>query len=125
MTTARPDMPKVLKCLLSQDQETSRWNGHCLNFDIVTSGRDEEAAWSNLKLVVRHHIEECFEKFPDGLRNTASPDKWTIFNLLAEKNGMKRSDKIHLNLVVPEDEDLWIEAIDLKVKCGQTQTANV
>jgi predicted RNase H-like HicB family nuclease len=108
MNTVVTAMPKKFSCLLSPDMETGRWNGHCLDFDIATSGKDEESAWQNLKLIVRYHIEDCFEKWPEGLSRTASQDRWKRFEFLRAKGGMFRQDKIHLNLVTPTEDDLWI-----------------
>jgi hypothetical protein len=130
MSTVAPTIPEVLSCILSPDPETGRWNGHCLDFDIATSGKDEEIAWNNLKLIVRHHIEECWERWPEGLQiRTASQERWKRFELLKKNQKMARQDKLHLNLVKPHEheEDFWIQALEFPKDdgCGKTQSFNM
>lgn len=135
--TSNVHIPKVLSCLLTPDEETGRWNGHCLDFDIVTSGLNEDAAWANLKAVVKNHVEECFVKWPKGLEHTASQDRWKCFQNLTEqeKQNPFRQEKIHFNLPEPSESDyervndeLWIKGLQFLPKgifWGHAATASV
>ena len=100
--TSEVHIPKILSCLLTLDKETGRWNGHCLDFDIVTSGVDEDEAWQNLKAVVRLHVEECFNKWPDGLKRTASQERWNCFrgNARDQVNDADKRFSCRLTIIV-------------------------
>lgn len=119
-------IPSVLSCLLAKDAETGRWLGHCLDFDIVTSGLDQDKAWQNLKEVVRLHVEQCFTNWPLGLSRGASQETWKILNDLVDPSKPFRQEKIHLNLVAPTQEDQWMKAFALEgVECGKTEGAAI
>jgi len=108
-------IPEVLRCLLTRDVETGRWIGHCLDFDIVTSGRDPEIAWMNLKAVVRAHVESCFTHWQKGLTFKASDEDIAIFEAL-KKHQRFRSDKIEFKLLAPKNAELhplWMEGMEL------------
>lgn len=81
-----PDLiPDVLRCLLQVDPETRRWNGHCLDLDLATSGKDAEEAWKNLRAVVRLHVEHCFTNWQQGLKFRANDDEIAVFEALKTK----------------------------------------
>jgi hypothetical protein len=107
--------PDVLRCLLTPDQETGRWNGHCLDLDVATSGKDADQAWHNLRAIVRLHVEHCFTNWQDGLKFRASDEEVATFEALKTKHRV-RSEKITFNLVPPqkfeEPPPLWIEAVE-------------
>lgn len=108
-------IPDTLRCLLTLDRETERWNGHCLDLDIVTSGKDAEQAWQNLRAVVRLHVEHCFTNWQEGLKFRASGEEISVFDALSAKHPMRR-EKITFNLVPPQKAEepppLWIEAVE-------------
>jgi len=107
-------LPDVLSCLLTFDAESRRWNGHCLDFDIVTSGLNQDAAWSNLKDVVRLHVEQCFTNWRPGLNREATQDHWTMFRVLSSVNRPFRQDRIEFDLVEPAGDDIhgvWLKAL--------------
>jgi hypothetical protein len=116
-------VPSVLRCLLQLDTESKRWNGHCLDLDLATSGKDPDQAWQNLRAVVRLHVEHCFTHWQDGLRFKAEPEEIAVFEAL-RKHQHIRSEKITFNLVPPQTQEelppLWIEAaqMDEGVECG-------
>ena len=39
----------MLQCSTSLDQETGLYIAHCLNFDLMESGKTPDEAWANLK----------------------------------------------------------------------------
>src|SRR5260370_39597501 len=97
--TKIPSIPEVLSCVLFRDTDTQQWVGHCLDFDLVTSGKNEDSAWGNLIKVVRAHIEHCFTFHPDGLKLEASPEEWAVFRAFRKRQKNVRSEKITLRLV--------------------------
>src|SRR5580692_3890336 len=105
-------IPNPLSCLLFEDAETKRWVAHCLEFDLVTSGKDEDAAWANLKSVVKTHVEHCFTNWQKGLKQQASADEFALFALLKERQKEYRSEKISFNLVPPQAAPLVIASSD-------------
>jgi len=110
------DIPKPIECLITPDRETTLWNAHCLDFDLISSGKTPEAAWVNIKAVVRLHIEHSFTHDRAGLRrHEASPELRAIFKKLKEQKTV-RSDKIELNLLPPKEPehaaDLWIQGVE-------------
>jgi hypothetical protein len=112
-------IPKVLRCLLTEDPETGRWNGHCLEFDLATSGIDPDQAWNNLRAVVRLHVENCFTHWQEGLKFRASAEEVALFELLKKQEQPFRSEKITFNLVPPQRPEellapLWIQGIELE-----------
>jgi predicted RNase H-like HicB family nuclease len=116
MSTTDNLIPDVLRCLLQIDTETGRWNGHCLDLDLATSGKDAEEAWKNLRAVVRLHVEHSFTNWQQGLKFRANDDEIAVFEALKAKQRV-RSEKITFNLVPPKDHGqgvspLWIEAVE-------------
>ncbi|HVB55851.1 MAG TPA: hypothetical protein VNE63_05380 [Candidatus Acidoferrales bacterium] len=120
-------IPSVLSCLLTEDKETRRWNGHCLDFDIATSGKDPDRAWRNLRAVVRLHVEHCFTHWQKGLTFRASRDEISLFVALKRAQQPVRSEKITFELAPPPTQEhlssLWIEGIELTEGVGNAQAA--
>jgi len=115
MLSQDPPINEVLSCVLWRDADTSRWLGHCLDFDVATSGRTEDEAWANLRDIVRAHIEHCFTHHRDGLRLTASDQEWKTFRFLKGRQPMLRSEKITLRLVPPQKDparQFWIQSVE-------------
>jgi|SRR5580658_7682214 hypothetical protein len=115
MSKKAPVIPDVLSCLLSQDGETKFWIGHCLNFDLVTSGKDPDSAWENLRAVIKTHVEHCFTHHPEGLSFKAPEGDWTLFDALKTKQPLMRTEKITLRLVAPQTEQIpafWIQGVE-------------
>jgi predicted RNase H-like HicB family nuclease len=130
MATHNVEIPEVLRCLLSKDMVTGRWLGHCLDFDIVTSGEDEEKAWKNLKAVVRAHVESCFTQWQDGLKFRATRNEIDLFEKLKERQQNFRSDKLELKLTPPPEVKplpLWIQGIEWieGAARGETKTSTL
>ena len=124
-------IPPVLRCLLHHDVETGRWNGHCLDLDLATSGKTADQAWENLRAVVRLHVEHCFTNWQDGLKFRATSDEISSFEKLKLLHGA-RSEKITFNLVPPQKQEeppppLWIEAVEDEagVLVGSTASASI
>jgi hypothetical protein len=113
-------IPDVLSCLLVHDAETKRWNGHCLDFDIVTSGLNADAAWANLKEVVKLHIEQCFTNWQEGLKRRARQECWDLFERLERSEKLFRQDRIELDLVAPKHDEFefWMKALVPLEVCG-------
>lgn len=112
---AELQIPDLLSCVLSRDEETGRWLGHCLDFDLVTSGKTEDEAWKNLRGVVKMHIEHCFTHHRAGLTLRADEEEWDLFRASSRTQPARR-DKIVLNLIPPPEHEhtFWIQAIELK-----------
>ena len=110
-------IPKVLRCFLWQDSETGRWLARCLDFDIATSGKDEDRAWKHLSAVVRLHVEHCFTHWQDGLKFRASDDDIALFDAMKKQQDVVRTEKITFNLVPPQKLEhlspLWMQGIEL------------
>lgn len=120
-------VPSVISCLLRKDKQTERWEGHCLDFDIVTSGSSEDIAWNNLKKVVRRHVEQCFNDWQPGLQRRAAQCHWNEFEDLHKKKVKFRQDKLSLCLVKPrEDGEHWLRALAFpEVMNGSAATAHL
>ena len=115
MSKKAPVIPDVLSCLLTQDGETKFWIGHCLNFDLVTSGKDPDSAWENLRAVIKTHIEHCFTHHWDGLKSEAPRADWLLFDALKNKQPLMRTEKITLRLIAPQTEQVppfWIQGVE-------------
>ncbi len=109
-------IPEMLRCLLTKDAETQRWLAHCLDLAIVTSAKDEDVAWDNLKSVVRLHVEHCFTHWQEGLTFRASENEIAVFEALKKKQKFCRTDKITFNLIPPQATEcppLWMEGVEL------------
>jgi len=120
-------IPQVLRCLLQPDPETGRWNGHCLDLDIATSGTDPETTWQQLRSVVRMHVENCFTQWQKGLTRRATPNEIAVFEELS-KTMQVRCEKISFKLIPPAKEPmapLWIKAVELEGKLDESACATV
>lgn len=109
-------IPNPLSCVLFEDKETKRWVGHCLDFDLATSGRDEDTAWLNLKAIVRTHVEHCFTNWQEGLMRRKAPEEFfAVLAALKEVQTEYRSDKISFTLVPPKMDSvpsLWMHGFE-------------
>jgi hypothetical protein len=135
MANVAPVIPGVLSCLLTQDEETKLWLGHCLDFNLVTSGKSPDGAWTNLRAVIKTHVEHCFTNHRDGLGFRAGSQDWRLFDELKKKQPMMRTEKITLRLVAPETEQIpafWMQAAESTLlgggrdddACAAVPTAN-
>ncbi len=110
------EIPKRISCLLDEDEQAGVWVGHCLDFDLVTSGDTPDIAWTNLKSVVKLHIEHCFTHNRGALcAHQASDEDFEVFKKIC-KTELFRSDKIRLNLVAPKPPDqlsFWIQGVEI------------
>ena len=99
-----------------KDHQSDLWVGRCLDFGLVTSGKSDDAAWTNLKSVVKLHIEHCFTNDQPGLlRHRATDEDFANFDTDIQKQHF-RSEKIYLNLVAPKEPDaqsFWIHGVEL------------
>lgn len=105
-----------IRCLLSFDPASGAWVSHCLDFDLVTSGKTDEDAWANIKAVVKLHIEHCFTHDNDGLEKHRVDQE--LIDRFDRGKGLMEvwSDKIKLNLVQPRKQDdlsFWIKGVEL------------
>lgn len=128
MSTTEKLIPDTLRCLLQEDTETGRWNGHCLDLDIATSGKDPDQAWKNLLAVVRLHVEHCFTHWRKGLQCRAEDDEIAIFEALSKKQPVRR-EKITFNLIPPQPASelppLWVEAAEMTGGTAHAESASV
>lgn len=110
-----PRIPDVLRCFLFEDAATKRWVAHCLDFDIVTSGKDEDLAWSNLKSVVRLHVEHCFTHWQEAFKKRAPDEDFVRFETLSQQQPLARTDKISFKLVPPKAQfvpNFWMKGVE-------------
>jgi predicted RNase H-like HicB family nuclease len=104
----------MLSCLMGKDAETGLFLGHCLNFDLVTSGKTEDEAWQNLKTIIKAHFEYCYANYPDGLRMSATVDEWKNFAHRLETGGQSVVEKLEIELRPPLPEvevPIWIQGV--------------
>lgn len=109
------NIPLPIKCILSEDRETGLWIGRCLDFGLVTSGKTVEDAWTNLKSVVKVHLEHCLTQDESGLiQHRASDEEFTKFDDSSQTEQF-RSENIKLNLIapkVPTARSFWIRGVE-------------
>lgn len=61
-------------------REEGRWTAHCLQLDLVESGRTVQAAQSDILDVIRAHIEWAIEHDNmEHLFHPAPPEYWKMF----------------------------------------------
>jgi hypothetical protein len=113
----RRELPEVFSCLLGIDPRTNLWIAHCLDLDLVTSGKLEDDVWEHLKRVLAVYVEYCFRHDPDALKQRAKPEKWLILEKLKEADQPKPiwSEKIRLHLVSDRSAgaaDFWIQGVE-------------
>src|SRR5579863_7640486 len=75
-----------LSCLTWRDKDTKVFISHCLNYDLMETGSSADEAWKNLKTVLKHHIEHCYSRYPQGLSRSAPSDQWQEFYLSLKRN---------------------------------------
>src|SRR5882762_1420166 len=81
MSAANIGIPRigVLNCLTEKDEETSLYISHCLNFDLMESGRSADESWRRLKVAVKQYMEHCWNGYREGFSKTASAEEWKYF----------------------------------------------
>jgi len=122
----KPIIPDVLSCLLSQDSETKLWIGHCLDFHLITSGKDPDTAWTHLRSVITTHVEHCFTHHRHGLSFRAPDSEWKLFETLKNRQPLVRTEKITLRLVAPQTEQVpafWIQGVESSFLGAECETA--
>ena len=115
MKRPTPKIPDVLSCLLALDEQSNRWTGHCLDFDIVTSGKTADSAWENLRAALTLHVEHCFTHHHQGLGFKAPKQDWDMFAELKKTQKNFRSEPITLRLIEPHMEEmppLWVQGVE-------------
>ena len=107
-------IPKLIKCLLSQDLKTGLWISHCLDFDLVTSAPTEAESWAAMKNVIRAHVESCVKDgFEAGLSKQASIEHWREFaDLVFSRN--VRSEPIDLHLKNRQASEFWMKGVEVE-----------
>jgi hypothetical protein len=98
-----------------------------LNFDLVTSGKNPDSAWENLRNVIKTHVEHCFTHHREGLGFRAPEQDWVLFEALKVQQPMMRTEKITLRLVAPpaaQGPAFWIQGVESNfLGEGREQTA--
>jgi hypothetical protein len=112
-----------LSCVVKKDEDTGMFVGHCLNYDLMDSGKTPQKAWENLRFVVKSHIEFCYTHHQSGLKRTATQRDWDRFfeamqQAIESDPSCIHFEKLELDLkppTLPEHEmGIWIQ----KVQCG-------
>lgn len=75
-----------LSCLTWNDKDTKVWISHCLNYDLMETGESADESWKNMKIVLKHHIEHCYTRYPQGLSRSAPKEQWQEFYISLQKN---------------------------------------
>jgi hypothetical protein len=101
-----------LSCLNEHNEASGLFVSRCLNYNLVESGKSWLEAWSNLKIVMKNHMEYWAARKPELLENDRQADKelWDKFYLLIKDNGAI-VDQITLEIPEPlpeSHEDIWI-----------------
>jgi len=86
-----------LSCLIERDEATGSYIGHCLNYDLMDSGKTQDEAWENIKFVLKNHIEFCYTHFQSGLKRGAKQQDWDRFFQAIQNNPKSvRMEKLEL-----------------------------
>jgi hypothetical protein len=105
-----------LSCLTWWDKETNVYISHCLNYDLMETGGTREESRKNLKMVMKHHIEHCYSRYPQGLKRSAPPEQWQEFFLSLQKNPQGVvMDQLDIDPLPPLPEHsipIWIQGVD-------------
>jgi hypothetical protein len=115
MTEPTPTFHSIA-CLIEQDAETGSYIGHCLNYDLMDSGKTADRAWENLKFVVKNYIEYCYTHFQSGLKKGAKQQDWDrFFQAIQNDPRSLRVEKLELDLkppTLPEHEmGIWMQKV--------------
>jgi predicted RNase H-like HicB family nuclease len=113
---AEPSNFPNLSCLIERDKATGTYIGHCLNYDLMDSGKTPQEAWENLKFVMKSHIEFCYTHLQSGLKRTAKRRDWDrFFEAIQSDPSSVIAEKLELDLkppTLPEQEmGIWIQKV--------------
>ena len=109
-----------LSCLTWRDPQSSVYISHCLNYDLKETGANLEESWQNLKIVMKHHIEHCYSRYPQGLRRSASKECWQEFYLALQKQLQENPqgvvvEKLDIDPLPPLPEyeiPIWVQGVE-------------
>ena len=114
-----PRFSSFLCCLGERDTETGLFLYHCLDYDVVESGKTWEEAWQSLKQVLKAHMEYCYAHNPSGLLRGAKRSEWDKFGKVLEQtlrdnpsSILVESIEIEMQPPLPVDEiPIWIQGV--------------
>jgi len=117
MPTANVQLPRpgFLSCLTERDEETNVYISYCLDLDLMECGRSANEAWDNLKLAVKHYMEHCYARYPEGLSKSASPEEWKHFaEVLRSCGTVSRVEEVEINrpAVAQREYPVWMQGVD-------------
>lgn len=109
-----------LSCLTWRDPASNAYVSHCLNYDLMETGSSFDEAWQNLKTVMKHHIEHCYSRYPQGLGRSASKERWQEFYLTLQKQLQENPqgvvvEKLDIDPLPPLPEyeiPIWIQGVE-------------
>lgn len=110
-----------IACLTWRDKDTGVFISHCLNYDLMQCGDTMDEAWLNLKAAMKHHIEYCWSRYPNGLRRQANKDSWQRFYSGLQKAIQENPtgivvEKMDIDPLPPLPEceiPVWIQGVNL------------
>jgi hypothetical protein len=114
----QPTQPRnySLSCLISRDQVTRSYIGHCLDYDLMECGATADDAWSNLKTVIKREIEN--QAKAGSLTRQAKKEHWNeFFEALRSNKGVLTVETIEIDLPAPLPENeigIWLQKFTLE-----------
>jgi hypothetical protein len=107
-----------LSCLISRDQATSTYIGHCLDHDILECGATADEAWENLKGVIKRQIEHHNQTKAGVLNRQAKKEHWdSFFKAVRDNPSGLTVENIDIDLPAPLPENeigIWLQKFTLE-----------
>jgi hypothetical protein len=107
-----------LSCLISRDQVTSAYIGHCLDHDLMECGASADEAWENLKGVIKRQIEHYNQTKSGSLNRPAKKECWdSFFEAIRRNPGGLTVETIEIDTPppLPENEiEIWLQKFILE-----------
>lgn len=97
--------PLTLPCLIEWDEAVKCFVGHCLTFDLVSTAGTPRAAFDNLKILIKRHVEYSYTHHKAGLKVSADEVEWDRWRDLVNSGKVRRQsvEKVEVNLQEPWD----------------------
>lgn len=107
-----------LSCLITRDQQTQAYIGHCLDHDLMECGATADEAWKNLKCVIKRKIEYSNQSNAGDLNRQAKKECWDSFFEAVQRNpGGLTVETIDIDLPAPLPENeigIWLQKFTLE-----------
>jgi hypothetical protein len=104
-----------LSCLISRDQVTGKFIGHCLDHDIMECGATADEAWGNLKGIIKREIEQ---NRTGGVNRQARKECWDSFFEAVKRNPERlKVETIEIDPPAPlpkNEVEIWLQKFTLE-----------